>query len=440
MHEVDGSKFIVRNASYPQDADYGDFCANAVRKLQQAKPATAKEATLMLGSAVQKYFGSFGFGQIRTMANGVSLNDESKDVRTSRGKKYEHYAQQVISLYPNDLGALNEVVQKGAYRHKEITYQLPDTGETVVLGNFKRAGGNIYDKPANISAPGILVYWSSLDNIDAVLTGKKTKETNGPKVWQALEHSYSTALDKSAPPTERRDAALESYYLFSHMMPFDRGSSSAAHMLLEYLGGEAGVPIPHMKEGVDLNLEALTRSWPDFRRTFLKGDLMDMRASGNDVREWQKNAIRNADARPRTSGDLFNDIIAIASEGKNASLHTVQRMLFRQLLHPPAGAEYRMEVGTDDSGKTCVRFLDPNTRFLNGPYFFNDGSVEDVRFPDNGAPDSPFMKILRELKTGNAVLTHDGIELLTRFHPIAPERLEMALRSEAPPARSRAMA
>lgn len=121
-------------------------------------------------------------------------------------------------------------------------------------------------------------------------------------LWSAMVHLYARAVNPTLPEAERQDAALTLYSLFSHDCPLERGSATAARIILEFLGKKTGLNILPSRVGTDLNIEAITSSPEEFVRDFKSGMFFDQEAKVNpeiasaSILHWQEQAAGRAGA------------------------------------------------------------------------------------------------------------------------------------------------
>lgn len=233
--------FQIRNRRYPRIERYGTFCAEATEALLASPPETVNRLLERLTPQIREFYLSLdednavaGFGRLRDLSEKMTTHgrgrfDDAID-HASGGKRKKSRTDinwfpphWLDSGLPKDRFTLTSVITDGDSRESRIEH---------------------------FASP------------------EEDKTYNAEHIWSELSQAYLTAMDESIATKKRRTAAIEAYWLMSHYAPLERGSATAARIMLEFLAEHAGFETGPTKENCDLNIEALLSNKQTFLRKF----------------------------------------------------------------------------------------------------------------------------------------------------------------------------
>ena len=274
------TKFIARIPQYPQDAEYGQWCADTSRQLiEQLKENADTDQKKGLDDINDffvpklQYFFLDRINERRAdgVKKGVALDGPIRQHSThtplnNSGIKYMRYAREALLAHAEELGSIHDSASQSAVR-----IVLDDREPPILLTEITRSG-----PPPQADALERHVkhmrHPSSIGQVDLW----HSVTPNKPE-YEAAKNAFNEALNEAlgtkplTHSSSREEAALKSYYLYSHIMPFPGHSSSAARVLLEGLAEITGLKTYHLAENYDINLEALVRNWGDFKQAHQRG-------------------------------------------------------------------------------------------------------------------------------------------------------------------------
>ena len=293
---VDPAKFILIADWCPQLADYPQFCANTTQKLldlDKAKPIKKIDDL------------------VEVVASEISLHHSGPQHRlnisdTSTGQFADE--QQYYGMLRRDdgsglLGGLTSITTQTTTLRNFLKREFGDH-------NYNQSFTRSIGHSTRIKRPGPHgttfrnVPLTVISNMKSGDDGKLTHtpdtiylyhtDSNNRKVvdalWRDINKMFQAALD----PSERRDTriekALECYWLLSHFCPFIRRSATLARITLAFLEEKVGFDLPPARQGIDFNVEALTRDAESFVRAVQNNDIVDPELSSLDVLEWHRHA------------------------------------------------------------------------------------------------------------------------------------------------------
>jgi len=141
-----------------------------------------------------------------------------------------------------------------------------------------------------ISGPGLTL---SADPFDM----ERSDDYQNEHFWAITSQEFLNVINKDLPREERIDAAIRLYSYMSFAMPMQKGSATAARIILEYsasvISRDTGekFDIPFIKEGLNLNFKALQRTPENFLKDWKKGKWFDHDVTSKEVIQWQKDYI-----------------------------------------------------------------------------------------------------------------------------------------------------
>ncbi|MCA9666574.1 MAG: hypothetical protein KC503_13325, partial [Myxococcales bacterium] len=167
-------------------------------------------------------------------------------------------------------GALSRGDLAGLQPGKMRTPDAPNAEMMTGMGGKYSA----YKEPSLTMAGGDFIYEATDDGIsltkNAKIYGGTWMHTN-PDQFPAIEAKMNEAWERAltAPtPQARLDAVAEFQWWGSHMMPYERGSAGATDAMSKALMQNAGLKPAAWKEGVAFDLEAFSRTRPDFVKAY----------------------------------------------------------------------------------------------------------------------------------------------------------------------------
>lgn len=309
----DGTALVVRVPFYKQKADYVEFCERTVEGLlkQRAGLDSAQDLIHTVGLKISDYRSGdppridltgrpLIFGRCYDRENHTGLN-------TFLVGRYEKaFARALSRLVPDKAKRLDDIYVQFTYRAHDQRPGEPD----ILLSQLKRKRG----------------------------TGELTNEwddANEARLKREMQWCYQQAIDPARSQTERCEHALEFYYLFSHDMPYESGSAMGGHLMLAYLFARAGVQLPAIKEGRDINIEALTSDKEHFLAEMKPGKLFDMTANRQSVRLWQNKEKAKLNAKqPLISTRDIVSLVFDTRDGKTIISNHDKWLLKDMLDHP----------------------------------------------------------------------------------------------------------
>ena len=346
------TKFIARVPEYPQDEEYGQYCADNAKELgalllqhkQDGKQVDIGEINSFFVPKLQDFFvdrvnRKRKDGPIAAMPLGDPIrNHGTYTPLNAAGVKYMHYAREAILAHSEALGGIHSV------NGGRVRVMLDDRVPPLVLTEISR-----FAPFENEGALERHVWHMRYPTSIGSMRIRHIISPDNPE-YEPAKAAFNEALNEALgtqPLTHsasREEAALKSYYLYSHIMPFPRYSSSAARMLLEALTEVTELQTYHLAENRDINLEALVRNWSDFKQAHEKGAFWDKKASPADILKWQAHAIANEDGISASSSlkDYVHDALYIEAMGDKAEIFSNRRALLKELMDrtkSPASAE-----------------------------------------------------------------------------------------------------
>ncbi len=309
---IDKSAFIIRRKHYPQVAGYAQWCADSANNLAKSPPPTLDAALEVIKHDMGEYQRLLTTKeQGRPLSFGADRAADTAHHMFMAFAQYEDYASQTISRF---------VTPEHFPAPKPVAMQWKDG---TALGSVTLAATR-HDWAGQEVGPIEFTY--SIDGL-AQPTSKRIKSL--------AEAAYLGAFDTSATVEARRDACIELYYLLSELTPFKRGSSTAARLLLAAGFEATGLKLPPEKEGVDLNLEALTQFYEDFKRGFDAGKFHDREPMASVAHEiWLTKERERAASRTLTPEEstYFIDTIKRIAAGDPLTMTTPLRLAARNAL------------------------------------------------------------------------------------------------------------
>ena len=386
------SRFIVRVTGYPQDPDYGDFCAQASKelagimreKMGAGQGMSYDECNAFLGAKIHNFFhvqaNKKREWQLGGDASEIRKHGTSTPLNTN-GVKYLHYAREALVQHPVEMGAPTEP------RRGSVFIKLDDREPPLNLTEITRAE-QAADMPAAERHFRFLSRPKSHGGIsfchDVVPTNPDIYEPAKAALQEALAETQGTqALTHSK---SKEEGALKSYYLYSHIMPFGRYSSTAGRILLEALSEVTELKTYHLAKGRDINLEALVKDWSSFKKSHERGEFWDKKATPKDLMTWQQAAIaHDKDKTEKGSAsrleDYVHDAMYVAAMGDKAEIFSVRRAILSELWNrgqnPPDYSSYALAdfqaLSDKDHGYTKAEDLQT---YMNNPLSYQVGQVE----------------------------------------------------------------
>jgi len=345
------TKFIARIPEYPQDAEYGRYCTDNANELAALLCKLQQDGARINFDEINTFFGpklhDFFIKRVNDKrTDGVQIGNRAEKIRecdswtplNNGGVRYMHYAREAILAHPEALGDIHSVTGG------EVRVMLDDRTPPLPLTSINRSGP---PKEADALKRHVwhMQYPKCIGTVDLwhIVSPDKPEYALAKAAFdEAINEALGTKpLTNSV---SREEAALKSYYLYSHIMPFSRYSSSAARMLLEALAEVTGLQTYYLAENRDINLEALLRNWSDFKQAHEKGRFWDKKASPADILKWQDCAIKKEDRVSVASSlkDYVHDALYVEAMGDKAEIFSNRRALLKELMDrtkSPASAE-----------------------------------------------------------------------------------------------------
>lgn len=308
--KTDPAKFVVRASGYPQNSQYPFWCADTV------DDCVSKRSE---------------FTSINDLYHFVTerMKQDQPNFRRREGGVYGHtrnpgdQLSTAFDLNEGDIPSLERMFQREHPVRSRLNRTPPF--ERIISKTNGRVGASeesgdmpmtmiVHDgsKKGRIVHPIVPFSHHVLDEMIAAEQAKPNpsegkvallrslEETifDDEHRWSAIAQSYMLARDTGQSMQDRKEAAVLCYYMLSHDAPLKSGSATLSRVTLEFLaqcinreptpGEEQStfvVPIP--RQGVDLNIEALTRTWENFYAAYQKGEFFDSKARSQDVLKWQ---------------------------------------------------------------------------------------------------------------------------------------------------------
>ncbi len=328
------SHFIVRIPEYIHRLDFPDRCQSVLDSLSgQPIPDHFDDFMKQLSEAVKIIASDDdGFGEIRKFPMNTSLNG---------AYNYLSCAQRIIEKqYAKDLPDHTHRAVEWQREYFDDSVDPPLELSRVIRNGAKPESPSFLDhyafqQGAENSETGSLYLYHCL----APETNDEYDKANYHRAMNLLAKNYEQAIGKK--PLEqgqtKEDAALHCYYLFSQIMPFSRGSSSAARLMFERLAEVAGFETYNNAPNIDMNIEAISNHWSAFRTNYKAGLYTDKNISAEHImashQEWAAEQNKTKDNRsPKNWARLVKRAFELADDDCEAPVISVSDLFLSFML------------------------------------------------------------------------------------------------------------
>ena len=234
---VSPDNFIVASNGYPAIAGFGQMCADTADGLVAVPPSNLNILLDTVRREIKTFYTAYdanaktlGFGDIREL---------SKPRHTDMDGHY-------VAAFRN------------------ATQHLEDSGQHRITAELPAWDSSSDRSPTTIS---VVDYTADSLRLHHFSVHDQQDDARAEHLWSQMSNAYLGALHKKDPEVQK-ECAVECYWLMSHYMPLERGSATAARIMLEFLAEKIGFETGPTKPDCDLNLEALSRTDADFHKAF----------------------------------------------------------------------------------------------------------------------------------------------------------------------------
>jgi hypothetical protein len=286
---IDPAKFVVIDDKYAQQTDYPRFCAETVQRLIQRTPRTINDL-------------------VKVIAEEIATKNSKPEHRLHIGYQGEQKLYGLLRQKPDGsfFGLCVPIDERGLqYREAYLRFLEREFGSRLHGAPFIKVFhhetliGSADGTSHRVEAPLTMISNCRVDSDHVLIADERGPEVIyhsnmepevAKAVWKDINSAYQKALDPTQSRDKRIEKSLECYYLISHYAPLIRRSATLARIALAYLEEKVGFDLPPARPGIDINLEALTRTMPDFIHQVDRGTFFDPQLASEDVLEWQKRA------------------------------------------------------------------------------------------------------------------------------------------------------
>jgi hypothetical protein len=319
-NDKDSARYIVRNVQYPQSEAYSVACQSIADKLYSRNFRD-------LYSFIDHTAEHMRDKRIALRGNNPDPDDDYALPRTSAFMATPHLEMQENRLWkafkafrkmlPGDTSAVYRAAfydERGEKPLKltEISNLVPHLRKhkdtwPLPLNEMDAGGAKVehYDMQGQVVRDNHMLIHPIYSNNEE--TEAKLRDHLTPRLLETMarmepivsraNENFRKAMDRELSPKKREAAAYDCYALLSHSVRMERGTATMARIALDYLSNKIGFEVPYTKEDVDLNTTALFTNPKDFTRLAMQPvdgahPFFDDSITGQEVRQWQKNIIR----------------------------------------------------------------------------------------------------------------------------------------------------
>lgn len=286
MRKADPAKFVTRG-NYEQNPGYPLWLASVLDDLYANPPQSARELIERSAKGMTLDVSSLRYTNIKK-----KLNTKGVPVLFGPIERWQYgciqvprehfwtcdterdYDKTLARIYPGEyLGSGS----KNPFKLRCFSYPVPGTERKLELMQLGRYS-DLMGEPDAID--------------DVAFRHPPLTHESYEDFMLCMEDLFSKARDHKLPLEEREHAVIASFWIMAQATPVLRGGTAHAKLVLEYLAAEAGMKVPHTREGYDIWAEAACSDLPDFERRFREGAFFEPEVTSTRIMAWHQTQVK----------------------------------------------------------------------------------------------------------------------------------------------------